>query len=141
MRAAVTEYRHEQYRRLIYPCIFFSIASIFNTLFQILVMKTGHPLHMIHNVLTTLIFLIILLQIKTGRVQDSKYMIVLFNLSNVLATVLVYQDLLPDALCGPKEIFSYQILFNFVYIYLLPLHEFHFGLVYFVPVVLIGVYF
>jgi hypothetical protein len=107
MREAVDEYRYGQYRRLIYPCLFFSIISSFNTLFQLLALESSHPVHLITNFLTTLILLMSLMQIKCGRVRDCKYMLVLYIMFHVLATVLVYQDKLPHYLLGPKNIFEY----------------------------------
>jgi hypothetical protein len=96
---------------------------------------------LISGAVTIILSLVCLLQIKCGRIQDCKYILVLYIINHVSAVVLVYTDLLPDVLTGPKEIFEYQIIINYVFINLLPMYEFHFSMIYQVPFVLIGAYF
>jgi hypothetical protein len=71
---------------------------------------------LITGALTIILFIAAWLQVKCGRVQDCSYMAVLYIIIHVGATILVYEDLLPEALIGPKEVFEYQILINFIII-------------------------
>ncbi len=53
------------------------------------------------------------IQVQLGERKRLKYNIFFYTMIHVVCSTLVYQDLLPEMLKGKKNIFEFQIVFNY----------------------------